>query len=566
MSASDALVMSSEDGAPPHSVEVGQVKFTKDNESIDVRGEQKLIGLTKEQLERYRNDPLWKPIRYTLFALFWLVWIGMFAGAILIVIMSPRCAAKKEVEWHPKTVAYQVFTPTFRDSDGDGVGDFNGIKEKLNDLRRIGISSVWVTPLLSAVKENFFNLGEFLDFTKVDPRFGSEEDVRALIKRAHDLNLHFITDLPLTVFKDHPLAKEGVGTGDVRLLNIENPAAREAIKQTAARLIDFGVDGLYFALNGQRMPPAITAAKMDELANEIRRENAEKLYGGKQEAFVIITDSPITAAAPSINYYTRSLGKFPNTRTACQAADFLQCLAESAATGYNQIRANASSMPLWQLGDVSHARADSLFGNVGEAAANASVLATAIQLFLPGPVKIFYGEELGLVSLTNDSTPFGLMPWDNTGKYGGFTTLSERLIFKPLAPEVIEKLNFDAQFNAPHSPLKTFRKLAQLRTHDEVFLEGNLTHSKVSGLHVFARRLEGDEKAYVLVANWPLPNDRTPKQFVVDATLLPGAEIKAADWVLDFPYWHENPSQITVDSTKLTLKPYEWALIRVTVA
>jgi len=79
MSASDALVMGDESN-PAHNVEVGQVKFTKDNESIDVNAEQKLIGLTKEQLERYRNDPLWKPIRYTLFVLFWLVWIGMFVG------------------------------------------------------------------------------------------------------------------------------------------------------------------------------------------------------------------------------------------------------------------------------------------------------------------------------------------------------------------------------------------------------------------------------------------------------------------------------------------------------
>jgi neutral and basic amino acid transporter 1 len=54
----------------------------------------------------------------------------MFAGAILIVVMSPKCAAKKEKHWSENTVAYQIFTPTFRDTDGDGVGDFKGIKGK----------------------------------------------------------------------------------------------------------------------------------------------------------------------------------------------------------------------------------------------------------------------------------------------------------------------------------------------------------------------------------------------------------------------------------------------------
>ncbi|KAI6181875.1 Neutral and basic amino acid transport protein rBAT [Aphelenchoides besseyi] len=539
MSASDALVMSTEDGAPAHNVEIGQVKFTKDDESVDVRGEQKLIGLTKEQLERYRNDPVWKPIR-------------------------PRCAAKQDKPAHSNQIAYQIFTPTFRDSDNDGVGDFNGIKEKLNDLRRVGVSSVWVTPILTTNKDDF-KLGEILDANKVDQRYGSEEDLKSLVKRAHDLNLLFITDLPLTVSKSHQLAREGSGIGDTRLLNIENPTARDAIKKTAAKLIEYGVDGLYFASYGQRLPPAITPAKLDELAGEIRRENAEKMYGGSQELFVIIADTPITLANRSINYYTRSLARFPNTPSVCSSADFIQCMAESANLGYNQIKANASSMPIWQLGDVTHARTDSLFTNLGDQTANASVLATAVQLFLPGPVKIFYGEELGLPTPQNDRTQFGLMAWDNSGKYGGFSALDGQVFFKTLNPELLQKLNFDAQFNAPHSQLKTFRKLAQLRTYDEVFVDGDFATSKLNGLHVFTRTLAGDEKAYVLIANWPLPNEKSPKEFVVDSTILPNAKITGAEWVLDYPYYHQNPSQLTL-GTRLTLKAFEWAMIRLTVA
>lgn len=66
-----------------------------------------------------------------MFVLFWLVWIGMFAGAILIVVLSPKCQAKAEKDQSENMVVYQIFTPTFRDSDGDGLGDFNGIKGKL---------------------------------------------------------------------------------------------------------------------------------------------------------------------------------------------------------------------------------------------------------------------------------------------------------------------------------------------------------------------------------------------------------------------------------------------------
>ena len=75
------------------SIETGGVKFVKDCETIDVPPTTKLIGLTKEQLEQYRNDPFWKPVRYGLFVLFWLVWLGMFVGAILIVVLSPKCSS-----------------------------------------------------------------------------------------------------------------------------------------------------------------------------------------------------------------------------------------------------------------------------------------------------------------------------------------------------------------------------------------------------------------------------------------------------------------------------------------
>jgi glycosidase len=111
----------------------------------------------------------------------------MFVGAILIVVMSPKCAAKKDKHWFENTVVYQVYTPTFRDSDKDGVGDFNGIKEKLNDLRRAGVSAVWPTPLMSTNK-NDFKLSEVIDPNVVDARFGTEAELKALIKRTHDLS------------------------------------------------------------------------------------------------------------------------------------------------------------------------------------------------------------------------------------------------------------------------------------------------------------------------------------------------------------------------------------------
>jgi hypothetical protein len=60
-----SLMPTSEGGKTPqnYNVESGQAKFTKESENVDVQPTTRLIGLTKEQLEQYRNDPFWKPVR-----------------------------------------------------------------------------------------------------------------------------------------------------------------------------------------------------------------------------------------------------------------------------------------------------------------------------------------------------------------------------------------------------------------------------------------------------------------------------------------------------------------------
>jgi len=127
-------------------------------------------------------------------------------------------------------------------------------------------------------------------------------------------------------------------------------------------------------------------------------------------------------------------------------------------------------------------------------------------------------------------------------------------------------LNFKTQYDDPHSHVKVFKKLAQFRVRDEVFIEGEYLSDKVEGLHVFVRKLEGDEKAYFLVANWPAVNDNTAKSFYVKTIAAPFVAVKAAELLIDHPLNDVNPWQINVDSTKLTLNPYEFMLIRGEVA
>lgn len=96
-------------------------------------------------------------------------------------------------EWWKNAVIYQVYPKSFKDSNGDGFGDINGIIEKLPYIKSLGVDAIWLNPLyVSPQVDNGYDIA---DYRKVDPRFGSNEDLYHLIREAHQLNLKIIMDL-----------------------------------------------------------------------------------------------------------------------------------------------------------------------------------------------------------------------------------------------------------------------------------------------------------------------------------------------------------------------------------
>lgn len=94
--------------------------------------------------------------------------------------------------WHGKT-AYQIYPKSFKDSNGDGVGDLRGIIEKLPYLHDLGIEILWISPIY---KSPFVDQGyDIADYQAIDPLFGSMEDFDELLARARELNIKVIMDL-----------------------------------------------------------------------------------------------------------------------------------------------------------------------------------------------------------------------------------------------------------------------------------------------------------------------------------------------------------------------------------
>jgi glycosidase len=106
-------------------------------------------------------------------------------------------------DWVDNAVFYQIYPQTFYDSNGDGVGDLQGIIDKLDYVRSLGISAIWLNPFYESP---FRDAGyDVTDYYKVAPRYGTNEDARRLFAEIHKRGMYVIIDyVPSYTSIDHP--------------------------------------------------------------------------------------------------------------------------------------------------------------------------------------------------------------------------------------------------------------------------------------------------------------------------------------------------------------------------
>ena len=117
----------------------------------------------------------------------------------------------QDADWWREAVVYQVYVPSFSDSDGDGMGDLRGVTARLGHLAGLGVDALWLTPFYpSPWADGGYDVSDYRD---VDPRHGTLDDFRELLARAHGHGLKIIIDIvPNHCSDQHPWFVEALAS------------------------------------------------------------------------------------------------------------------------------------------------------------------------------------------------------------------------------------------------------------------------------------------------------------------------------------------------------------------
>ena len=102
--------------------------------------------------------------------------------------------------WYEHAIIYQIYPKSFQDSNDDGIGDLNGIRQRLPYLQQLGINTIWLNPVF--VSPQVDNGYDVADYFKIDPRMGTMKDMKALISACHQVGIHVLLDFVLNHTSD----------------------------------------------------------------------------------------------------------------------------------------------------------------------------------------------------------------------------------------------------------------------------------------------------------------------------------------------------------------------------
>ncbi len=439
------------------------------------------------------------------------------------------------MSWWNDRVFYEVFVRSFQDSNGDGIGDLQGLISRLDYLNDgdpattgdLGVTGIWLMPIFASPSYHGYDV---TDYMTINPEYGTLDDFKQLLAEAHKRGIAVILDLPLNhTSNQHPWFQASAA-GD--------PTYADWYVWTKEPTFTSGPwgeqvwyklgDRYYYGVFWEGMPdlnlrnPEVTAALQDVARYWIKDVGVDgfRLDGVRH----LVEEGAVQENTPSTHAWLRDFHTFYKSldphaftvgeawTTSDEASQYVGDQADIAfefdlAQGMvNAVREQSSGpvaipqslvnkdYPPGQYGAfLTNHDQNRVMDQVGNDVGAAKVAATLL-LTNPGVPFIYYGEEIGMEGQKPDEDIRRPMPWDASAT-AGFTTGQP---WRPLGPGH-DKANVVSEGLDPASLLNHYRALVQLRNQHPALRTGEMLKvtSQPSPVYAFLRHAP-DETLLVL--------------------------------------------------------------------
>ena len=476
---------------------------------------------------------------------------------------------------------YEVFVYSFCDSDGDGIGDLNGLTSKLDYLQNLGITGIWLMPIHPSQSYHKYDVADYYD---IAPQYGTLEDFDAFMAACQERDIHVITDLVLNhTGNDHEWFLSAVeylkslpegeepdsekckyvgyyyfnqegGSGWHQIegtswyyegqfsphmpdLDLGNPQVRGEIRSIMEFWINRGVSG--FRLDAVKEFYSGNIDANVEVLNWIQTTATELkedcyLVGECWDSFGAVTEYYTSGLTSLFNFpFANSNGKIPAVVRAAGTASTVSSYAralQQANEAYSGSNPDYIDAPFLSNHDVGRIAG---FLNRDE---NKMKLAGAMNILMSGSCFIYYGEEIGMPGSGNDPSKRAPMYW-NAERNDGTTNPPPECEL----PEEYPLGSLAEQAGVDGSIYNYYRQAIAIRNAMPVIARGSITEEAALNVNCISaqRKTWGDEQCIILM-NINTVAAQVDLSAYADWTLTAslsadGGEITLADGTLDLP-------------------------------
>ncbi len=445
-------------------------------------------------------------------------------------------------DWNRNAAFMEIFVRSYKDSDGDGVGDFNGLTSQLDYLHDLGVTGIWLMPMMPS--EDGDHGYAVNDYRAVEPDYGTMADFERFVQEAHKRGIGVILDFVVNhsgsgnaIFQDAAVSKaspyrdwyvfadKNPGWYSEKMRGVSGAYYNDPWKPVS-KTVPGGV-GLYYGVFSDSMPDMnLKNAKVIAYLQDTMRFWMNKgVDGFRLDAVtMLIEDGPKAyfnnPANPGIVAKLRdTLDEYDNRYMICEASEGAEMyvkacnafaygvqgsIIDSAKKGALQAplvkqlgNPHADLMPLALQSHDAYV-GDRLMNQFGVNDPADYKLSAAISILASSTPFSYYGEEIGMSNggVFNDPGIRSPMSWTGYPRTAGFTTGKP---YRNVAINVASQ-NVAIEAGDPNSLLEYYRALYKLRRDHPVFGTGKMTvQSKVGDPALVFTRTGPDDEVAVLV-------------------------------------------------------------------